>query len=121
MILFKSIAVKDGFRKLNPLLQTVAYAQAGYMQFHFGLDLFITSTIRDSSEVHERGDGYDYRDNMLDAQGDELLAWTNAGFDYGDGFKTVIDERKKPKGSKTWTGPHFHTQSNWRHLGEAWL
>ena len=120
-MIFKTIAIKDSFPQLNPNLKVIAFAMDGYMRYHFATDLFITSMIRDNSKTHARGDAFDFRAvDMTKEQFKKLVEWVNKRFDYGDGFKTIIDEWERPKGSVNWTAPHGHAQANWRNRGRAW-
>ena len=118
---YKTYDIKAEFiEQLQPKAQAIAYAIDGYMQVNCGVELFITSIIRENSKQHGHGFAFDVRTTSLtQEQGDKLLAFINAAFNYGADGVTVHDERE-PGSSPNWSGEHFHVQINWRN-GTAWI
>jgi len=118
---YKSSAIRAQFiGSLRTKGQAVAYAMDGYMRHNFGVELFITSIIRENSQQHELGFAFDIRTTSLTwEQGDELLAFINRAFDYASDRVVVVDERE-PGSSPNWSAPHFHGQINYRN-GTKWI
>lgn len=121
-MLFKSEKQRKEFELLNPNAQVVAFAGDAYMQHYFGIHLIITSVYRGNSGTHKAYNAFDSRNNMTKKQGDQLVAYINSRFKYGNGYQTIKDERKRPPKniSPNWTAAHLHWQGNYRKRDRGW-
>ena len=122
---FKTPQIETEFRtKLRWRTKMLAFAMDAYMQFTFGVELFITSIVRESSKYHRYGYSFDARDNLTEEQGDLMVTTFNIRMPYGPQPNkkkktlTIRDERK-PNTSEHWTAAHFHVSSNWR-MKDRW-
>lgn len=120
-MLYKSSAIKNQFSQvLRPKAQILAYVLDAYMQLCFGAHLIITSIYRENSKQHRGGFCFDFRNNLTTNQGNEMLDYMNARFNYSGDHDTIADERENIRNLPNWTGPCFHAQINWRNL-DPWV
>ena len=122
MILFKSDREEMEFRtKIDPRLAGLILFVAGFVQYHFGKDIVITSLIRKGKGVHGAARGGDMRtEGFTDDELDQIVLAVIKTFPYKyrgrwDVKFSVKDERKEPEDNPNmrWTAPHLHLQTYW--------
>ncbi len=117
MIKFKHLQLRSEFEgdicvndyHLNPKLQAIVFALAGFMEYFFGKHIVITEILRDQEtqdryytgnaqyaekswkSVHQFGCGVDVRiSDFTDDEVEECIAFLSGAFDYGDDKHDVV-------------------------------
>jgi hypothetical protein len=127
MIIFETKKQEDEFNRIDPRLQAEAFMVEGFIQFYFGLDMFITHIEREDEQqdeiykdnpeykikpwpsVHQSRPcrGIDFRSyTFKKEQREGLLLFVNIHLPYGkEGHFTL-------KWHDVGQGEHFHIQVN---------
>lgn len=96
---FKEKSLSLEFETAPPVLKAIALDIDNYCKYNFGFDLTVTRILEHvdgESGVHRLHRAIDFRDEHLgkfvltSAQREELLSYTNAKYQYGNGKSCLI-------------------------------